>query len=67
MKNKIQRLRLALAMAGVLADDMSIEMILKVMEGIDKKGDDFNIADGAKIEMEVMGRISKKEIIAEKQ
>ena len=67
MKDKIQRMRLALALSGIMVNDTAAEIIVRVVDVLDEKGDNFSVKYGAEIENKVIRKFTKKKLITEKQ
>ena len=57
-------MRLALAMSGMVVNDTAAEIIVRVFEAIEKRGDNFNLKDASEIEIKVTGKLSRKKFIA---
>jgi len=62
-KENIQMTRLALGMAGIpgVTDDVA-EIVLRVMDGYEKKGGQFSLKDAVDIEIAVKGKATPKRV-----
>lgn len=65
LQEKVDYMRIGLGLAGIGVADATAEVIVKMYEGILQKGGKFNLHDAVKIEVEVKGKYTKKEVKAE--
>ena len=63
-EEKTNYLRIGMGLAGLPTNNMTAELIVKLYEGILKKGSSFNIEDAVKLEVEVTGKYTQKEVKA---
>jgi len=64
LKEKVDYMRIGLGLAGVNVNNMTAELIVKTYEGVLAKGGQFSVHDAAKIEVEVTGKYTPKEVKA---
>jgi len=64
LEEKTNYLRIGMGLVGLPTNNMTAELIVKLYEGILKKGGSFNIEDAVKLEFEVTGKYTKKEVKA---
>jgi hypothetical protein len=65
LKEKVDYMRIGMALVGISVNNLTAEIMVKMYEGITEKGGDFNLHDAVKIEFEVTGKYTKKEVTAE--
>lgn len=60
IEEKVNYLRIGLAMSQITVNDAAAEVIIRVYEGIQQKGGKFSVHDAAKIEVEVKAKYEEK-------
>lgn len=65
LKERVEYLRIGMGLVGIPANDMTAELIVRLYMGISQKWGSFNLEDAAKIEVEVTGKYTQKEVKAE--
>lgn len=63
-KDKSNYLKIALALAGIVVNLKTSELIWRTVDGLNEKKGNFNLKDYVDIEVKVTGKLSKKEIKA---
>lgn len=64
LKEKVEYLRIGMGLVGIPTNNMTAELIVRLYQGICQKGGSFNLEDAAKIEVEVTGKYTEKEVKA---
>lgn len=61
VEEKVNYMRIALALCNIGVNDAAAEVMVKVYEGIKFKGGSFSVQDAAEIEAEVKEKYERKE------
>jgi len=59
--DEVMKLRVALAMCGVVANDMCVDTIITCQKKIREKGDEFDLKDACKIQVDMKNKYAEKE------
>ena len=63
-EKKTEYTRLALALCGLGLNEKASELVWRVIERLNEKGDQFSLKDAVEIELKVNGKVKQKKVTA---